>query len=278
MDAVGRDNIAKIRGSGQKVVLDPNGGAGAIARNVLEQAGVKAVGVNMQYGEFNRQVEPTEDSLIYLKKVIDENKADFAAGFDCDADRVGILMNNGRFLSGNHILALVVEEVLSGSRNPRSQVVVVNDATSNVVRDTVQKFGAKLKEVEVGETNAVEEMKRQKSIVGGEGSSGGAKIAPSRCRDGILTLLMILSIVAKRNKKLHEIVDELPQYYNLRKKIEFEPKKHDKIKKSEMFAVNILVEEHLEIGRHFGISTGENVNNFGDIEIGFLLTSKRSVW
>ena len=45
-------------------------------------------------------------------------------------------------------------------------------------------------------------------------------------------------------------------------------KEYDKIKKSEMFAVNILGEEHLEIGRHFGISTGENVNNFEDIEIG----------
>ncbi len=34
-----------------------------------------------------------------------------------------------------------------------------------------------------------------------------------------------------------------------------------------MFAVNILGEEHLEIGRHFGTSTGENVDNFKDVEI-----------
>jgi len=44
-------------------------------------------------------------------------------------------------------------------------------------------------------------------------------------------------------------------------------KEYDKIKKSEMFAVNILGEEHLEIGRHFGVSTGENVNNFDGVEI-----------
>lgn len=228
---VGRNNLAMIKDSGQKVVLDPNGGTGAIARKILEQAGVKAFGVNMQYGEFNRAVEPTEESLVYLKNVIDENKADFAAGFDCDADRIEILMQNGRFLPGNCILALVVDEVLSSSKNPRSQTVVVNDATSNVVRDVVQKYGAKIKETEVGETNVVEEMKRQKSIVGGEGSSGGAIISPSRCRDGILTLLIVLSIIAKKDKKLQELADELPKYFTLRKKMEFNAKNHDKIKK-----------------------------------------------
>ena len=74
-------------------------------------------------------------------------------------------------------------------------------------------------------------MYKRKAIIGGEGSSGGAIIPPSRCRDGILTLLAILSITAKKDKKLHDIVEELPKYYTLRKKIEFNSKKHDTIKK-----------------------------------------------
>ena len=44
-------------------------------------------------------------------------------------------------------------------------------------------------------------------------------------------MLIILSIAAKRNKKLHEIAEEMPTCHYLRKKIEFEPKKQDKIKK-----------------------------------------------
>ncbi|MBI2655178.1 hypothetical protein HYX06_02020 [Candidatus Woesearchaeota archaeon] len=229
-EIIGKENIESIKSSRQKIVIDPNGGAGAVAKKILERAGVEVIGTNMAYGEFNRKVEPSEDSLIYLKSLIDENKADFAAGFDCDADRVEILMQNGQFLSGNYILALAVDEVLSGLRNPRGQAVVVNDATSNVVRGAAEKFGAKTKEVEVGETNVVEEMKKSKSIIGGEGSSGGAIIAPSKCRDGILTLLAVLSFVARKGHKLHKLVEELPKYHNLRKKIEFEPKKHDNIK------------------------------------------------
>ncbi len=230
-ETIGKINIEKIRKSGQKIVIDPNGGTGAIAKKILEEAGVETVGVNMGYGEFSRKVEPTEDSMIYLKNTIDENKADFAAGFDCDADRVEILLEGGRLVSGNYILALAVKHILSKSRNPRNETVIVNDATSNVVRDVAVKFGAKYKEVEVGETNVIEEMKKSKSIIGGEGSSGGVVIWPSRCRDGIMTLMMMLSIVADKGKRLGEMIDELPKYYTLRHKIEFNAK-HDAIKKS----------------------------------------------
>ena len=228
---VGRENIEKIKSSKQKIVLDPNGGTAAIAKKILEQSGAEVIGVNMTYGEFNRAIEPTEDSLIYLKNLIDDNKADFAAGFDCDGDRLGVILNNGMLLSGNYILALAADEALSNSKNPQNQVVVVNDATSNVVRDVVKRFGAKIREVEVGETNVIEEMGRLKAIVGGEGSSGGVITPPSRCRDGILTLLIILTIVAKKEKKLDEIIKELPKYYTLRKKMEFSAAKHDNIKR-----------------------------------------------
>ena len=230
-DIIGKGNIENIRKAGLKIVLDPNGGAGIAARAILEKAGVEVIGTNMNIGEFNRQVEPTEDALIYLKNIIDENKADFAAAFDCDADRVEIMLSTGQLLSGNYILALVVDEILSNAKNPRSQTVVVNDATSGIVREIAARHGAKIKEVEVGETNVVSEMAKQKSIVGGEGSSGGAIISPSKCRDGILSLLVILSVAGKRSRKLHEIAEEMPTYHCLRKKIEFEPKKQDKIKK-----------------------------------------------
>ena len=263
-DIVGSENLEAIRESGLKIVLDPNGGAGIIAKRILEQAGVKVIGVNMAFGEFKRMVEPTEDSMIYLKNIIDENDADFAAGFDCDADRLEILMKNGQLLSGSNILALAVNEVLSGTKNSRGKSVVVNDATSNVVRDVVEKFGAKIREVEVGETNVVQEMNKLKAIIGGEGSSGGVIITPSKCRDGILTLLVILSVIAKKQKPLYSLVKELPQYYTLRKKIEFEKSKHDLIKK---YLKNYYLKKGFEV-REKGVK--------GSIKI---ITSKSSfIW
>ena len=162
-------------------------------------------------------------------------------------------MGNGQLLSGNYILALVVEEILSNAKNPRSQFVVVNDVTSNVVRDVVQKYGAKLREVEVGETNVVQEMNKLKAIVGGEGSSAGTIIPPSKCRDGILTLLAILSIIAKKEKKLEDIIDEFPKYYTIKKKMEFDKAKHDKIKKH---LKDYYSKKRLEIRETGGIKGG----------------------
>ena len=229
---IGKENIGTIKDSTQKIVIDPNGGTGVIAKHIVEQLGVRVICVNSVYGDFNRAVEPNEDSLIYLKNVTDKNNADFAAGFDCDADRVEILLNNGQILSGDHILGLIVSEVLSESKNPRNQTVVVNDATSNLVRRIVADFGAKMKEVQVGEINVVEEMRRSKAMVGGEGSSGGAIIQPSKCRDGILTLCMLLSIISKKEKKLADLANDLPKYCTLRKKVEYNISRHNDIKKS----------------------------------------------
>lgn len=41
---------------------------------------------------------------------------------------------------------------------------------------------------------------------------------------------------------------------------------HDLIKKSKIFAVNVLGEEHIEIGRHFGLQSGKKVDKFKDVE------------
>ena len=59
------------------------------------------------------------------------------------------MLSSGKLLSGNYILALVVQEALSNADKNKS-TIVINDATSNAVRDIAQKFNAKIKEVEVG--------------------------------------------------------------------------------------------------------------------------------
>ena len=264
-EVVGKANLVKIKSSGQKIVIDPNGGTGIAAKKSLEQAGVSVVGVNVVYGEFRRTVEPTEDSMFYLKNVIEESNADFAAGFDCDADRVEVLLPGGQFVSGNQILALAVDEILSNSKNPANDIVVVNDATSGVVRQVAEKYGAKIKEVEVGETNVVKAMEKFKSKIGGEGSSGGVIIAPSKCRDGILTLLMLMSIIAKKGKRLSDIVDGLPRYHYIRKNVEFNPRCHDKIKS--------FIKKHYT-NKGFGIA--ENSGSKGSLKV---TTGKNSfVW
>ena len=215
------ENKEKIRNSKLKVIIDPNGGAGIIAKQILEKLGVKIIGVNMEHGIFNRAVEPTEDSLLYLANLVRGRNFDFAAGFDCDADRVEIMTEKGP-VSGNQLLALIADDILKNSKN---KVVVVNNATSLMVRDIAKKHNAEYVETEVGEANVVNEMYRLKAPVGGEGSSSGVIIPDSRCRDGILTLLFLIKIIASKGKKIEELVRGLPQYCNIKTKVTIDSKK-----------------------------------------------------
>ena len=217
----------KIKNSKLKIIVDPNGGAGIIAKEILEKLNVKVQGINMEHGIFNRLVEPNEDSLFYLTNEVREKKYDFAAGFDCDADRVEIVTEKG-IVSGNNILALIADNIF---KNEENKVIVVNDATSNVVKEIAKKHKAKYIETGVGEINVVDKMYSLNAPIGGEGSSSGTIIPPSRCRDGILTLVYLLKIIAKTGKSLNELIESLPEYYNIKKKVEISSKKYKSIEK-----------------------------------------------
>ncbi len=202
-----------------KVILDVNGGAGIVLKDIITKLDVAKIKViNDDAGSFKRRIEPNAESLAYLKDLIDNEDAEFAAGFDCDADRAQILLNDGGLVDGNSLLALVADDILVKEKG----TVVTNDATSNVVRKVVEGHGCSVKEVEVGEINVVDEMLRLDSPIGGEGSSGGVIIPPSRCRDGIMTVLYVLKMINERGKSLRELIRELPVYCNVQKKTKLE--------------------------------------------------------
>jgi phosphomannomutase len=230
VDMVGEEEKAKIAEAGLKVAVDPNGGTAAVViKDVLEKLSVGIVEMNMELGKFKRKIEPTAESLKKLAEIVKEKCADFGAGFDCDADRVELVDDKGNLISGNYVLALAVNEVLSvcGGNN---KIIVINDATSGVVKEVAEKYGAKVEEVEVGEINVVKKMYELKSPVSGEGSNGGVIIPPARCREGILTLVVMLRMLARTGKKLSEIYGELPKYYTFREMLACEPDKEINVK------------------------------------------------
>ncbi|MBR9700093.1 hypothetical protein GOV09_06555 [Candidatus Woesearchaeota archaeon] len=197
-----------------KIRVDPNGGAGTVCKEIFDELGIKAEYIHMEEGTFKRLIEPNEKSLASMKI----SKGHFGAGFDCDADRVELVTEKG-VVRGSELLALIVDDALSRVKDPEKETVVANDATSYVVKDIVDDHHAKWKEVEVGEINVVDTMIAFNSPVGGEGSNGGIILPPSRCRDGILTLIKIAALVGRKEKSLSELIDGLPSYFYRQEKI-----------------------------------------------------------
>jgi phosphomannomutase len=224
---ISKEDKDKIKDSKLKIIIDPNGGTGVIAKTILEKLNVKVHGINMKHGIFNRPIEPTEDSLLYLSNDVRDKNYDFAAGFDCDADRVEIVASKG-LVSGNQLLALIADEILKDAKN---KVIVVNDATSLVVRETAKKYNAKYIETQVGEINVVDKIYDLKAPIGGEGSSSGVIIPDSKCRDGILTIVYLLKIISNNKKNINELIKTLPEFYNIKKKVKIRSKNYNKVKK-----------------------------------------------
>jgi phosphomannomutase len=235
LEKISKKSVLDIKKYGFKILVDPNGGsATAVLEKLFLKLGVSAEIINNSPGIFIRTVEPNIVSMAYLKDKINK---DFELGcaFDCDADRVEFILPEGslfteqfgQMVSGQYVLALCCDAYLSFKK---SQVIVVNDCTSYLVRDIIKKYKAKIKEVEVGETNIVKEMEKQKSVIGGEGSNGGVIIPPIKCRDGIMAMVLILKLIAERQKKLTDILSDYPKYYSLRIKKQCLPEKMKMIK------------------------------------------------
>ncbi len=262
MGILGEQRQDNIKKSNLKVVVDPNGGTAAtVIKQVLEKLNITVIGKNMELGIFNRLIEPNEKSLAYLADYLDEVNADLGAGFDCDGDRSELVIPNnsdfvtkhGRVLSGQYFLALLAEEVLSDYSGD-NKIVVINDATSNLITETTKKHNAEIVEVEVGEINVVNKMEELNAPLGGEASSSGGIFPPSKCRDGILSLVMILGLIAKRKKKITGILEEFPKYYNSRTKIECDPKQAVSLRKKieEKWSDNPHIKEIKKTGDETG--------------------------
>lgn len=232
-EIIGKKGLDAIQKKQFKIVLDPNGGSAvSLIKQFCQSLGVEGYYLNMKAGKFARKIEPDFESLNYLKDVIKKQDADFGIGFDCDADRAEIVLPDGSIVNGQYILAILVDEILAGLENPQGRVVVTNDCTSNLVRKIAEKYGAEVEEVEISEINVVNKMLERNSPVGGEGSASGAIFPPSRCRDGFLSLAIILRYLTRKKKTLAGALKEFPGFYSFRDKLKCPQEKQVEVRQN----------------------------------------------
>lgn len=209
-----------IRAGRLTVVLDSVNGAGCRAgRMLLERLGCKVLHLNGEpHGRFAHTPEPTEENLRDL--AAETGRSDAACGFaqDPDADRLAIVDERGRYIGEEYTLVLASLRVqeLEGPG-----AMAANLSTSRMIDDLAATFeGASVYRTAVGEANVVDVMKPTGAIVGGEGNGG--VIWPRICwvRDSFTAMALVLSLLASRKRSLSEIVDELPRYAMIKRKLD----------------------------------------------------------
>jgi phosphomannomutase len=210
-------HIGKESCSGVKVALDLGGGVGSLfAPKVFRWLGCRVTTVNDALGIFSRTIDPTADSLVDLSEQVIANECDVGFAYDCDADRVVMVDEKGKKLSGDLTLILCIDYLMK-KRGIRDIVASID--TSMGLEDLVSGMGGRIFYSKVGEANVVKEMMERGCKVGGEGSSGGLIITDFvLCRDGILASSLV-SMIIKQEGSLSDLIEDLPHYYQVREKI-----------------------------------------------------------
>jgi phosphoglucosamine mutase len=183
-----------------KVVVDAGcGAASEVTTRLLERLGCEVVSLNCYpSGFFPRGIEPVAANLKELCELVKESGAAVGIAHDGDADRMMAVDDQGRYITGDVMLAILAKAV--GAKD----LVTTLDASM-----TIEDMGIKVRRTKIGDSFVSEELRK-----GGDfgGETAGAWIFPniSLCPDGIYAAAQIAALAAKY--KLSEAVDAVPVY------------------------------------------------------------------
>ena len=199
-----RKIIGNIENS-PKIVIDNGGGAAKdFALNLLKNIGCDVEVINEELLGCSRGPDPTSDELTELIKTSNSKEIGFA--FDLDGDRL-VVVRKGKKLSPDTTLGLGIAKALELGYK---KFVLSMDTSVSIEKFIKEKGGTSVRS-KVGEANVIEEMLKNNSQAGGEGSSGGFILPEfNYCREGILTSGLIASML--ENKIFLEILNYMESF------------------------------------------------------------------
>ncbi len=196
------------------VVADAMWGSGRNAiTSILGRTRCRAVGIRDVLNPGFGGIHP-EPMLKYLNELIanvQRLQADIGLATDGDADRIGAVDAQGRYIDPHHIFALVLRHLIE-NKGQRGGVVKTL-STTFMIDAITQKHGLKLHETPVGFNHIADLMMIDDILMGGEESGGMSVRGHIPEGDGILMGLLLLEVIAHAEAPLHEIVADLQATY-----------------------------------------------------------------
>ncbi|MBI2404902.1 phosphomannomutase/phosphoglucomutase [Candidatus Gottesmanbacteria bacterium] len=195
------------------VVVDAgNGMAGKLVSKAFEGLPMKITPLYFELdGHFPNHVPNPliEKNTADLKKKIVEISADVGLTFDGDADRMFLVDDKGRMVSGTITTAILAKYILK--KHP-GELILYNAICGRIVPKIIEENGGKSKRVRVGHSYIKTYMRETGAIFAGEHSGHYYFRDYFLAESGVLTALMVLSLLSTQEKKLSQLVDELDVY------------------------------------------------------------------
>lgn len=213
-----REHILNFANAGQikplKIVIDAgNGMAGKMIKIIFKGLPVKIIPLYFKLdGSFpNHEANPMKlENIENLRQMVLKKKADLGAAFDGDADRIFFIDDRGRRITPSLIGALLSKKLLIQNSDQR---IVHSLLCSQIVRETIEKYGGEAVMERAGHVFIKQRMKETNAIFGIEHSAHYYFKRNFFAESGFAALLMILEIISGENKPFSEILKEFEKYY-----------------------------------------------------------------
>jgi phosphomannomutase / phosphoglucomutase len=199
-----------------KVVVDAgNGTGGYVAVPLLERLGCEVVPLYCEMdGRFpNHHPDPTlPEAMEDLIRTVRETKADLGIGYDGDADRLGVVDDQGKLLWGDQLMIVFARDILPS--HPWAAVISEVKA-SKVLYDEIARLGGRPIMWRTGHSLIKKKIKEEKAVLAGE-MSGHIFFADRwfGFDDAIYSSARLLEILSRSEKKLSGMMADLPKTFS----------------------------------------------------------------
>ena len=207
----------KIEKKIKAVVACGNGTAGVFAPDILRGIGCEVVELDCEldwtFPKYNPNPEDLE-MLHTIAKAVKENNADIGFGFDGDGDRVGVIDDKGNEIFSDKI-GLLIARNLSEKHNGSKFIVDVKSTGLYSTDEVLIKNNCKTVYWKTGHSHIKRKVNTEKALAGFEKSGHFFFNQPLGFGydDGINSAIQVCHLLNNQNKKMSEIISELPNTF-----------------------------------------------------------------
>ncbi len=207
----------KIKKKIKAVVACGNGTAGVFAPDILKGIGCDVIELDCNLDWTFPKYNPNPEDLKMLHaiaKSVKENNADIGFGFDGDGDRVGVIDNKGNEIFSDKIGLLIARNLSSLYNN--SKFIVDVKSTGLYTTDKILNDN-KCKTIywKTGHSHIKRKVHNEKALAGFEKSGHFFFNQPLGFGydDGINSAIQVCHLLNNQNKKMDELMNELPKTF-----------------------------------------------------------------
>ncbi|ETA70956.1 phosphomannomutase/phosphoglucomutase [Candidatus Pelagibacter ubique] len=204
----------KIKKKIKAVVACGNGTAGVFAPDILRGIGCEVIeldcNLDWNFPKYNPNPEDLE-MLHEIAKVVKKNNADIGFGFDGDGDRVGVIDDKGNEIFSDKIGLLIARNLSNKHKN--SKFVVDVKSTGLYSKDAILiENNCETIYWKTGHSHIKRKVNTEKALAGFEKSGHFFFNQPLGFGydDGINSAIQVCHLLDNQNKKMSEIINELP--------------------------------------------------------------------